>query len=358
MLNESQTWLWIAAVLLLGWLIYLLAPILSPFLTAGLFAYLGDPLVDRLQKHKLSRTLSVVIVLGVMLIAVVVILLLLLPLLETQIMALIRALPGYIDWATEKLRLLESSLGGGTPLFDVEQLKSAVVANWKEAGRLTANVVAYVGRSGLVVVGWITSLVVIPVVTFYMLRDWDHFVAGIHDLLPRSIEPTVVALARESDEVLGAFLRGQLLVMLSLSVIYTIGLWIAGLELALLIGLFAGLVSFVPYLGVIVGVLSASLAMLFQTHEVPHLVPVAIVFGVGQLLEGMVLTPLLVGDRIGLHPVTVIFAVLAGGQLFGFVGILLALPVAAVIAVLVRRARQSYKASALYRPSDQQTPDS
>ena len=338
----------LAGVLVLGWLVYLLAPVLSPFLTAGLLAYLGDPLVDRLQQQwRLSRTLSVVIVLGTLLILIGAMPLLLLPLLEKQINALIRFLPGYIDWATNQWLWLEGRLGG-SPIIDVERFKSELIENWQEAGGIAVSVAAYVGRSGLALVGWLASLVLIPVVTFYMLRDWDHFVTGIHDLLPRSIEPTVAKLANESDEVLGAFLRGQLLVMFCLGALYTLGLWIVGLNLALLIGTLAGVVSFVPYLGVIVGILAASLAMLFQTHDVMQLIPVAVVFGVGQLIEGMILTPLLVGDRIGLHPVTVIFAVLAGGQLFGFVGVLLALPVAAVLAVLVRRARESYKSSVLY----------
>ena len=206
----------------------------------------------------------------------------------------------------------------------------------------------YVSRSGLAMLAWLANIVLVPVITFYMLRDWDHFMAAIRELLPRSVEPTLVGLAKESDAHLAAFLRGQLMVMLSLGVIYSIGLSVAGLKTALLIGMLAGLVSFVPYLGVIVGLVSASIAMLFQTQDVMQLIPVAIVFGIGQMLEGMVLTPLLVGDRIGLHPVTVIFAVLAGGQLFGFMGILLALPLASVLVVLVRHARDRYKKSELY----------
>jgi len=183
---------------------------------------------------------------------------------------------------------------------------------------------------------------------FYMLRDWDSFVTGIRDLLPRHIEPTVSTLARESDEVLGAFLRGQLTVMLFLGILYSIGLKLAGLEWSLAIGMLAGLVSFVPYLGVIFGLLTASIAVLIQNQDVLQLVWVLLIFGVGQMLEGMILTPWLVGDRIGLHPVAVIFAVLAGGQLFGFMGILLALPVASVLAVLLRHLRARYRESGFY----------
>ena len=207
----------------------------------------------------------------------------------------------------------------------------------------------------MVLVGWVANLVLIPVVAFYLLRDWDRLMACLRELLPRRIEPTVTALARESDEVLGAFFRGQLLVMLGLGTIYTLGLWIVGLDLALLVGLIAGLVSFVPYLGFIIGILLAGVLALIQFHDMAHLLGVVGVFAVGQAMEGMLLTPLLVGERIGLHPVAVIFAVLAGGQLFGFFGVLLALPVAAVIAVFLRHMRHHYVRSELYgneRPTD------
>lgn len=205
-----------------------------------------------------------------------------------------------------------------------------------------------VTKSGLSVIAWLGNLVLIPVVTFYLLRDWDILMARIHELLPRDSEPVITKLAKQSDETLAAFLRGQFLVMLALGIVYSTGLWFIDLKLALLIGMLAGLVSFVPYLGFIVGIVAASVAMLLQTQDVFQLLPVVIVFAIGQALEGMLLTPLLVGDKIGLHPVAVIFAVLAGGQLFGFVGILLALPVAAVIAVLLRHMHGQYKASALF----------
>ena len=346
---DSYKWFLLAGLLVTGWLVYLLSPILSPFLFAALLAYLGDPLVDKLEARKLSRMLSVIIVFTLMLSVVIIVPLLLLPVIETQLGVLIRSLPGYIDWITETfLPTLQERLGVDPVAFDVERVKSALMANWKDTGSIAANVVAYITSSGMAMLAWLANLVLVPVLTFYMLLDWDHFIAGIRDLLPRNIEPTVARLSLESDEMLSAFLRGQFLVMLSLGLIYSVGLSIIGLNTAVLVGLLAGLVSFVPYLGVIVGLIAASVAMLFQTHDVMQLIPVGIVFGIGQMLEGMVLTPWLVGDKIGLHPVTVMFAVLAGGQLFGFVGILLALPVAAVLVVLVRHAREKYQSSDLY----------
>jgi predicted PurR-regulated permease PerM len=346
---DSTKWFLLTGLLVTGWLVYLLAPILSPFLFSALLAYLGDPLVDRLEARKLSRLVAVIIVFSTIICILVVVPLALLPVIETQLGELIRSLPNYVDWVTETfLPGMQSRLGVDPQTFDVDQIKMALASNWKDAGGLAASVVGYATSSGMAMLAWLANMVLIPVLTFYMLIDWDHFMAGIRDLLPRSIEPTVSRLARESDEMLSAFLRGQFIVMICLGVIYSIGLSIAGLKTAVLVGLLAGLVSFVPYLGVIVGLITASVAMLFQTQDIIQLIPVALVFGVGQALEGMVLTPWLVGDKIGLHPVTVMFAILAGGQLFGFVGILMALPVAAVIAVLIRHARERYKESVLY----------
>ena len=206
----------------------------------------------------------------------------------------------------------------------------------------------HVSASGGALLVAVANLLLVPVVTFYLLRDWDHLVAWIRGMMPPRVVPGVDAMARETDEVLGAFIRGQLTVMASLTIYYWIALWLAGLNLALLVGLIVGLISFVPYLGAIVGVLTAVIAMLVQTQELLPFVWLAVVFGIGQVLESNVLTPWLVGDRIGLHPVAVIFAVMAGGQLFGFVGVMLALPVAAVLAVLFRHAKRQWLASRLY----------
>jgi len=219
----------------------------------------------------------------------------------------------------------------------------------REAGGVVKNIFGYVGKSSGVLFGVLANLFLIPVVTFYMLRDWDKFIEGIHSLLPRQIEPEVSRLASESNQMLSAFLRGQVLVMVSLATIYSVGLWLVGVKFALLIGLIAGIVSFVPYMGLIVGIAIAGIAVLLQFDApVLPLALVAAVFGVGQVIEGALLTPLLVGDRIGMHPVAVMFSVLAGGQLFGFFGILVALPVAAVLAVIVRDIHKRYMRSHLY----------
>lgn len=353
-LNDSQKWMLLAGIAGLGFLLYLLSPILAPFIAGALLAYLGDPLVDRLEERKLSRTLSVSIVFVVLFTLLTLLVLLLVPLLEQQLRYLIQSVPGYLDrLQTEILPALAHRLGipaDDTLLLDA--LRKTLNANSQQAGGIALMLAKSISQSGASLVAGLATLVLIPVVTFYLLRDWDLLVARVDELLPRQYEPLIARLAKQSDEVLAAFLRGQFLVMLALGVIYSAGLWFAGVKLAILIGMLAGLVSFVPYLGFIVGILAASLAVLLQTGDISQLLPVAIVFGVGQAIEGMLLTPLLVGDRIGLHPVAVIFSVLAGGQLFGFVGVLLALPVAAVIAVVLRHVHQRYLDSHFFKHTD------
>lgn len=355
MLTDAQKWLLVAGTLVAGtlaagWLVYLLAPILTPFLLAAVLGYLGDPLVEALTRRKVPRTAAAALVLAALIVILLTLPLLVLPLVQMQIRALAGMVPAVVDWIElTVLPWLQSTLGVDPSLLEMETIKELIAEHWRQAGGVAVSVLQYATRSGAALIGFLLSLLIVPVVTFYLLRDWGRLIEAIRGLLPRSVEPTVSELARDADERLGAFLRGQLLVMLALGLIYWVGLWLAGLELAFIVGMLAGLVSFVPYLGVVVGVVLAGVAIVFQTQELLPLVPVLAVFAVGQVLEGTVLTPLLVGDRIGLHPVAVIFAVLAGGQLFGFLGVLLALPVAAVLAVLVRRAHRSYKASAVYQ---------
>ncbi|MEJ2141699.1 MAG: AI-2E family transporter [Gammaproteobacteria bacterium] len=348
-MTASTKWFWLVFATISGFLCYVLAPVLTPFVAAAILAYIADPLVDRLEARKLSRTLSVTIVFVVLTLLAIIALLLLVPLLENQVTILTKKVPVYIDWLQQNaIPWLTGKLGMDESALSLQQLKSSSQEYWKTAGGIAAKVFSTISRSGFALINIIANLLLITVVTFYLLRDWDYLVERVHELLPRKSEPVISHLAKQSDEVLGAFLRGQLLVMLVLAIVYSAGLMIIGLDLGLLIGTISGLVSFVPYLGFIVGIMAALLAVLFQFQELMPLLYVAIVFGIGQMLEGMLLTPLLVGDRIGLHPVAVIFAVLAGGQLFGFVGVLLALPVAAVIAVILGYLHDEYKKSTLY----------
>lgn len=349
MINDSQKWMLLIATLLVSVLLYLLSPVLTPFFIAALLAYLGDPLVDRLETYKLGRTLAVSIVFSIIFLLLTLVLVFLMPMLESQISYLLKSLPAHLNWIQRELMpALAARFDLDPQAFNLDALRQLISQQWSSSGSNMLNIFKSISDSGLVIMVWLANLVLIPVVTFYLLRDWDILLARVHELLPRAKEPVIKKLVVESDNVLAAFLRGQFMVMIVLGIIYALGLKIIGLELALLIGMLAGLVSFVPYLGFIVGIVTAGIAMLLQTQDILQIWPVVIVFGIGQALEGMLLTPLLVGDKIGLHPVAVIFSVLAGGQLFGFVGILLALPVAAIIAVLLRHMHQQYLTSSLY----------
>ena len=349
MINDSQKWMLLIATLLVSVLLYLLSPVLTPFFIAALLAYLGDPLVDRLETYKLGRTLAVSIVFSIIFLLLTLVLVFLMPMLESQISYLLKSLPAHLNWIQRELMpALAARFDLDPQAFNLDALRQLISQQWSSSGSNMLNIFKSISDSGLVIMVWLANLVLIPVVTFYLLRDWDILLARVHELLPRAKEPVIKKLVVESDNVLAAFLRGQFMVMIVLGIIYALGLKIIGLELALLIGMLAGLVSFVPYLGFIVGIVTAGVAMLLQTQDILQIWPVVIVFGIGQALEGMLLTPLLVGDKIGLHPVAVIFSVLAGGQLFGFVGILLALPVAAIIAVLLRHMHQQYLTSSLY----------
>jgi predicted PurR-regulated permease PerM len=355
--SDSRSWLTLALLAGGGWLIYLLAPVITPFAISAVLAYLGDPLVDRLEKvslwrWKVGRVVAVSIVFILMLSLLTLVLLILIPLLVEQIRLLIHRLPEWIEWFTAvALPWLAAKTGIELTGFDPARYADVLKEHWKEISSTAFKVIDIISRGGMAVAAIIINLILIPVVTFYLLRDWDLLVKGVHDLLPRNMEAEISRTATEVDDVLGAFFRGQLMVMLALGVIYSVGLSLVGVELAVLIGMGAGLLSVVPYLGSIVGVLVAAGAAIFQFQDWFHLLMVLLVFGAGQAFESMYLTPKLVGDRIGLHPVTVIFAVLAGGQLFGFLGVLLAMPAAAVLNVLVRHMHNKYRKSEMYSTS-------
>jgi predicted PurR-regulated permease PerM len=346
----SLRWQMLALVLVVAAVLWLLAPVLTPFAVAAMFAYLFDPLTCWLQRRHIGRPLAVTIVFLGLTVLLIVFLLLLLPYLQRQIAAFFAHLPQWIEWFSDvAVPWLNAKFSLELELPDTGQLAGIVQEHWKEAGGAAASFVSQVSRSGIAVLAWITRLVVVPVAFFYLLRDWHLIVAQIHDLLPRSIEPTVTRLAHESDDTLGGFVRGQLSVMIVLGALYAIALWATGLDVGPLIGIVAGLISFVPYLGSITGVLMGVIAALVQYHDWTHVILVLVVFVVGNLLEGYVLVPRLVGEKIGLHPLAVIFAILTGGELFGFLGVLLALPIASVAMVLLRYAHERYRGSGLYR---------
>ncbi|MBA6134925.1 MULTISPECIES: AI-2E family transporter [Pseudomonas] len=349
-MTDLRRWIWLGAILLVVVLLYSLHNILTPFLIGILLAYLADPLVDWLERRGLSRTWGVVVVFALFTLLFMALLLVLVPMLAKQLVRLYELAPQMLDWLQHvALPWVQQRLGLADGFWKFDKIKSAISEHMGQTTDIVGVVLSQATASSLALIAWLANMVMIPVVGFYLLRDWDLMMAKLRSLLPRQHEPQIVGLAGECHEVLGAFVRGQLLVMVALGIIYSVGLMLVGLELGLLIGMLAGLAAIVPYMGFIIGIGAALVAGLFQFGgDLYPMLGIVAVFVIGQALEGMVLTPLLVGDRIGLHPVAVIFAILAGGELFGFTGVLLALPVAAVIMVLLRHVHDLYKESDMY----------
>lgn len=343
-----REWWVLAAAVALVWLLLSLEAMLMPFFAGMILAYLADPLANRLERWGLSRPLAVSVVFLVLLALLAVGLLVLIPLLVQQLRQLGEVTPGIFEWLETVLAPQVQAWTGFDVAAELDNVQETLAEHWQDAGGYLAQFLGQVGRSGMAFVTWVTYVSLIPVVTFYLLLDWRRLMASLRDLLPRGWEADVVRLAGRCDEVLSAFLRGQLLVMLSLGVIYGLGLTLMGVRFGVLIGLISGLASIVPFLGFIVGIGIALIVAFFQFGTWLALLGVVAVFSIGQAIESTVLQPKLLGDRIGLHPVAVIFAVLAGGNLFGFTGVLLALPAAAVIMVLLRELHDRYKSSTLY----------
>jgi predicted PurR-regulated permease PerM len=344
--NNPNRWLWLGAAVIAAVLIYLLAPILSPFLVAAILAYIFNPLVTRMSR-RLPRTLSVCIALALIAGLILVLLLVLLPLITRQVRAIVIQVPQYVDWFRLHLGPLAQQYFGVE--LDTAMLKDWLTENTKEIQNVALSLLPTLKTGGLALLEFAANLVLVPVVLFYFMRDGDGMLARVAELIPRNWSDTVSGLLKEIDAVLGEFLRGQLLVMLLMALFYTVGLRLVGLDYALSVGLIAGILTFVPYLGVIIGVLLATMTGLLQFGDLTPLLWIWLVFVVANVLEGNVFVPWLVGDRIGLHPVAVIFALLAFGQLFGFTGVLLALPASAALLVWLRRVRRHYLASGMYQ---------
>ena len=350
----QKIWILIIAVIV-AVLIHYLRPVLTPFFASFILAYLGNPLVSRLERRKIPRTLAVLVTFVLTFIVLGLILLLVVPMAIREIAALFSHAPEAMNWfQTHALPWMVAHLGLQPNALAPAKLMQLLSANFTSAGKLAGQVLLSVSSSGAAVFEFFINLVLIPVITFYLLRDWNHLMERILALVPRNAAPTVTRLAKECDKVLGAFLHGQLLAMACLAVFYSIALTLIGLDNAIAIGVVTGVLSFVPYLGIVSGIVLALLTALLQGGGWLLLL-VVIVFIVGQLLSDLVLTPRLIGGHIGLHPALVIFAILVGGALFGFAGILLALPVAAAGTVLVRYARERYVESRLYQGDNDQS---
>jgi predicted PurR-regulated permease PerM len=347
-LASPQLWAWIAIAAAAGVLLWLLSPILAPFLFAAILAYILNPIVERLAGRRFPRPLAALLVMVIALLLLVGLVLVVAPLLYRETRLLAEKLPGVLDWFNQHaVPWLKSRLDVDVRL-DAESLKQMARDAFAGNEDLVKGVLKSLGIGGLAVVAFAANLLLVPVVLFYLLRDWRELVASVDSLVPRRIHERVRAIAREIDAVLAEWLRGQVLVVLIMGVYYSVALWIARLDFAAPIGILTGLAVIVPYVGIVVGLILATLTAILQFESFTGVLWVWLAIGIGQALEGMVVTPLIVGQRIGLHPVAVIFALLAFGQLFGFFGVLLALPASAALLVGLRHLRGAYVAGPLY----------
>jgi predicted PurR-regulated permease PerM len=347
--KRAATWCLIAILVVLA--LWLLGPVLTPFAVAAVLAYALTPLVDRIDRlggGRMPRVLAVLLVEFLFIVLLLGLFLLVVPIMAKELPMMRDQVPLLAERLNTTVTPWLGQFGIHVAL-DVGSIKAFVLkylnANYEEAFGSLLSSLKLGGSLALAIAG---NAVLVPVALFYLLVDWDHFVARILELVPPSMRASVDSFTEEADSVLGQYLRGQLLVMVIMAIFYAIGLALFGLDLALPIGIFTGLAMFIPYVGFGIGLLLAVLAGLLQFASIKALVMVAVVYGIGQLIESLYLTPRLVGERIGLHPLAVIFALLAFGQIFGFVGVLIALPASAVLLVAIRRFKAGYLGSNFY----------
>lgn len=345
---QRQALSWTGIAVLAALLLWLLAPVLTPFVVGAVLAYALHPLVERLVSMRVPRLVAVVLVELAALLIVFSLALLIVPVLGKELPLIKAQVPALLERLNQSLSPWLAQFGIQFA-FDVASLKAwltqlldANLEDWLGAALSSARI------GGSALLSFVGNLILIPVVLFYLLADWARFVERVQGLVPPRMRGNAIDFLDECDAVLGQYLRGQLLVMMVLAVYYAGALALVGFDLALPLGVFTGLAVAVPYVGFGLGLTLSLLAALLQFASLKGVLLVALVYGVGQLLEGFVLTPRLVGERIGLNPLAVIFALLAFGTLFGFVGVLVALPASAVMLVALRRARTAYLGSRLY----------
>ncbi|NMF91131.1 AI-2E family transporter [Aromatoleum petrolei] len=346
--DRLQTAAWAGVALALVALFYALSPILAPFAIAAVFAYICDPAVNWMVARRIPRPAAVLLVILGAGLLLVLLFLILAPMIWREAIALIRRLPDLIELLNARVAPVLQARFDLDFQLDAAFVRTWIAEHWDSAQDLVPVILGQLRQGGLALAGAAASVFLVPVVMFYLLQEWPHILGGLQTVIPRPMLERTMRIINDIDRVLSEFLRGQLSVMLLLAVFYSVGLWIAGLKFALPVGVVTGLLVFIPYIGFGGGLLLAILSALLQAEGWPPLIGVAIVFGLGQLLESFVLTPYLVGERIGLHPLAVIFALMAFGQLFGFVGILVALPASAAILVGLREVRTAWLTSPVY----------
>lgn len=348
MTDNSKTWLWAAILIVSAFTIYSISNILLPFITGTFVAYALNPAVNKLEKWKISRGLTTPVLIlsfftlfgGLLFFAI--------PFLKTELINLAKLIPSYARKTLDTIQPHMDILSHYVDTKDFSQLQETATSHIGDMLSWSLNLFARVLTNSLAIANLISLIILTPIISFYMLRDWPRITQAITKILPRSQLPVIIEQAHKINQVLGAYIRGQATVCLILIVIYTTGLSLVGLNFSLTIGIVTGILSFIPYFGVLIGVTAGIGIALSQFPDWSSIGMVAGVFITGQIIEGYFLTPKLVGDSIGLHPVWIIFSLLAGGSLFGFIGIVLALPIAAVVGVLVRFLLSLYLNSPLY----------
>jgi len=348
MSRDRQSLFWIAGIVAFFFALNALSSVLLPFVAGMAVAYFLDPVADGLERRGLSRTLSTTVILLSFFVVVAWLILLLIPVLQTQIFEFAHLLPKILHAAQAYIQPYLEALRSELPPEALDRARDFVGDFAGRAIKWVTGVIANLWSGGVAFFNLLSLILITPIVAFYLLRDWDLIIAKLDSWLPRRAAPVIREQLGAIDSTIAGFVRGQATVCLVLALIYGIGLTVTGLKSGLLVGLGAGLISFIPYLGAGIGMIVGVGIALFQYSELAPIITVAAIFVFGQTLESYILTPRLVGDRVGLHPVWIIFALLAGGALFGFTGVLLAVPVTAVIGVLVRFSIGRYLESPLY----------
>lgn len=347
-MTSRGVWFWFALGLLFFVFLFLIRSILLPFVVGMLAAYLLDPAADRLEKRKLSRGMATFVITSIFFVVLILFFILVPPVIFDQLSGLLGSLPEYIHAFHEKYDTKLAQWLGMLPAAEVEGIRQAASESSDKLVGLVGGLASGVFQSGLVLANLFALMLITPVVTFYLLRDWDELVAHFDNLLPRAHAHTIREQLQKIDHTLAGFLRGQLNVCLILAIFYAVGLSLTGLKFGIVIGFLGGFLVIIPYVGALFTTVLGIGVAIFQFGLSAPLAGVVAVFVIGQVLESYFLTPKLVGEKVGLHPVWIIFGMLAGGALFGFVGVLIAVPLTAVIGVLIRFATDRYLHSSYY----------
>ena len=348
--SENKNWIfWIALLVIFASLVYILRSVLLPFVVGIIIGYLLDPLATRLEKLKINRTLATCLVLLLVAVILIPALVALVHMIDEQLALFISAVPKYMESLSQKMEPVINNLQDRFPNLNREKFREYLRGNMSNTLKVVGSLLRRVISGSYALFSILSLVLITPIVTFYMLRDWNAFTKKVDSLLPKAYKKEIRTQAKEIDKIISSFIRGQLSVCVLLGTFYGIGLSFVGLDLGLLVGFIAGIISFIPYVGSIVGFITAMAIAFAQFTDWVPIAQVVGVFAVGQFIEGNFLTPKLVGDSIGLHPVWVMFALLAGGVLLGFLGLMIAVPMAAVIGVLTRFAITKYKQSSLYK---------